>query len=301
MPILRINALGDRPLPADEGALDAALDRALARLRPDAPLVILVHGYKHSPHVAGHCPHGHILSLAPRRGGRALSWPRHLGFGRGAPGEGLAVAFGWHARGTIWQAWREAETAGHALAALVARISERHARPVGLFAHSLGARVCLAALPALPAGSVRRLVMLAGAEFGDRAAEALDSPAGRRAQVLNVTSGENLLFDLLLERLLQPPWATRRALGAGLPDLVPSWVDLRIDDPETRAHLARLGFRIPPPVRPVCHWSGYMRPGLFALYRALLVRDAPLPVQALRLPARPRREDPGRDRLFTPA
>jgi hypothetical protein len=47
-------------------------------------------------------------------------------------------------------------------------------------------------------------------------------------------------------------------------------VDLRIDAASTRAALAELGLRIRPPATRICHWSAYMRPGLFAVYRRML-------------------------------
>ena len=47
-------------------------------------------------------------------------------------------------------------------------------------------------------------------------------------------------------------------------------LDLVIDDPDTEQALARLGFPLWPASVRVCHWQPYLRPGLFALYRALL-------------------------------
>ena len=259
-----------------------ALDHAMARLPHGAPIVVMIHGYKHSPLRPENCPHRHVLALKSQRGGRSTSWPQHMGFGRGAH-DALAIGFGWHARGTIWDAYWEAQAAGLALARVIGHIALRHGRPVHLFAHSLGARVSLAALRELPAGSVGRVVMLAAAEFSDLAAEAVASPAGARAEYLNVTSRENLLFDGMFEWLLQTPWASGRSLGRGIGETRARWVNLAIDDPATRDHLARLGHRIRPPRQAVCHWSGYLRPGMFSLYRAFLTDPAPLPLHALRV------------------
>ena len=53
-----------------------------------------------------------------------------------------------------------------------------------------------------------------------------------------------------------------------------------IDDPATEQALARLGYPLRPASVRVCHWQPYLRPGLFALYRALLARrlgPAPTP------------------------
>ncbi len=284
MSIVRFNAVGDRPVPEAPGALEAAL----ARLPRTAPLVILIHGYKYSPSSAARNPHDHILSLTPPRCGRSTSWPKHLGFGRGGPEDGLCLAFGWEAWGSIWGAAARAHGAGRALGRLIGKIGARRSGPVDIFAHSLGARVGLGALEGLAPGQVGRMILLSGAEFQARAGAALATPAGRTAEIVNVTSRANRPFDLMVESLLQPPWARGRALGAGIGiGAAPgAWRDLDIDDAALRAHLAQRGFPTRPPAHSVCHWSGYLRPGLFRLYRALLRDRLPLSI----LPASPERE-----------
>lgn len=274
MPLVRINACGDRPEPVDD------LGAALRALPPGAPVVVLVHGYKYAPDDAARCPHAHVLSLAPRAGSRAMSWPRHLGFGRGDAGEGLCIAFGWSALGSVWSAHAEAARAGQALAAVIATVGRAQAMPVHLLAHSLGARVALAAFRHLPEGAVGRAILLAAAETRAEAETALATPAGRKAEIVNVRTRENMVFDLLFRAAIHPHRPLARTLGAGLGRADDRWLDLGIDDAATRAHLAARGFRIPPPARRICHWSAYLRPGLFPLYRALL-RDG-LPLAALR-------------------
>ncbi|MBT8456842.1 MAG: hypothetical protein KJO15_12145, partial [Alphaproteobacteria bacterium] len=46
----------------------------------------------------------------------------------------------------------------------------------------------------------------------------------------------------------------------------------------------RLGYPIPAPSRRVFHWSGYMRPGLFALYASLIRERLPLSAITCHLP-----------------
>lgn len=283
MPLVRINACGDRPEPGDD------LAPALAALPARAPVIVLVHGYKYAPGHAARCPHRHILSLQPRPTARAMSWPRHLGFGRGDGDEGLCIAFGWRATGPVWNAHAEALRAGRALAAVIAGIRQMHPVPVQVVCHSLGARVALAAFPHLPEGAIGRALLLAAAETRAGAEAALATPAGRGAEIVNVCSRENTVFDLLFRAAIHPHRPFARALGAGLGRADARWLDLRIDDAAVRDHLARRGFRIPPPARAVCHWSAYLRPGLFPLYRALL-REG-LPLAALRPAAAP----PGAD------
>ena len=187
-----------------------------------------------------------------------MSWPRHLGFTGRAPSQGLCIGFGWEAAGTIWTAYGEAARAA------------RPGQQVDVVAHSLGARVTLAALPHLPGGALRRAVLMAPAEMSRIARAALDTPAGRAAAFLSITSRENDLFDFLLEGLVAPHRFGDRALGQGPGQGRCNWLDLQIDHAGTLAALGRLGHRIAPPARRVCHWSPYLRPGMFPLYRRFL-------------------------------
>lgn len=274
-------------LPVNDTGLpdDAALTQALAALRPDAPIVIMIHGFRFDPRSPAHDPHAHILALRPaRRCWKAVSWPRHLGL---AGDRGLAIAFGWQARGTIWTAHARAARAGIRLARLLTALDRvAPGRPVQIMAHSLGARVALTALPRVGAGRVGRIVLLAAAAFAPEARRAMASPAGRTAELLNVTAPENALFDMLLRAAFPLRGPT---LGGGLAG-VPNWLDLPLADPEALATLARLGWRIKPPRAAICHWSGYLRPGIFPFYRALLTdpRRTPLPLLRAHLAPPPR-------------
>jgi len=272
---------------------DAGLSSALAALPTGAPVVVMIHGYRFMPGLPGHCPHEHILSLRPTPGvPRAVSWPRRLGLAEDQAG--LAIAFGWPSRGSLRDCYARAARAGADLATLIARLRALAPdRPVDVIAHSLGARVALSALPLVGAGDVGRMILLAGAELRVCAKAALDTPAGRAAEVLNVTSRENAVFDLLLETALTLGLA--RSLGRGLPNPPANWTDLRIDRPETLAALAARGFPLDPPHQRICHWSSYLRPGVFPIYHAVLTRRiapatlrAPKPAAASLRGRRPR-------------
>lgn len=251
-----------------------------------APIIVMVHGYRFSPSDPMHDPFTHIM--APVRvhpGKRALPWPRHLGFGRGDPLEGLGVAFGWEARGSFWHARREAWRAGEALADLVERLrTALPGRPIHVVAHSLGARVTLRAMRLLPEGALGRVVLMSPAEHRETARAAMASPAGRGAEVISVRSAENRAFDALLQLLV--PWPDP-VLGLGLSGL-PNWLDFDPCDARVREAAAKLGHPIAPRRWRVCHHSSYARPGLMRLYRALLREPARLPLSALRVerPAR---------------
>jgi pimeloyl-ACP methyl ester carboxylesterase len=266
MSLLPVTCEGTTP-----GFDGAAVERSLAALAPRAPVAVLIHGFRYAPGAGIHCPHGHILSLTPRRDvPRAISWPRHLRLA--GPRDGLALAFGWPARGTIWQAQARTAGAAEALASLVAAI-RRHDpdRQVDLVAHSLGARVAMAALPRVETGSIGRVLLLAPADFRAHAEAAMDSAAGRSAEVFSITSRANALFDLCMETLLSA--RLHASVAQGLSHPRQNWLDLRIDDPATETALARLGFPLRPAMVRICHWQPYLRPGVFALYRALLARS----------------------------
>ncbi|MDP5305555.1 DUF726 domain-containing protein [Paracoccus spongiarum] len=278
MPVVKVNAHHVPP---------RRLWQTAETLPEGAPIIVMIHGYRYSPSEPAHDPHRHILSLDPdHRARRSTSWPRALGFGTGQPEEGLALAYGWEARGSLGGAYRRAGEAGETLAGIVSRLADQTGRPVALIGHSLGARVALQALRAAGAGAVSRVILLTGAEFRDAAAEAMASPAGSSAEILNITSRENDLFDFALEQWLS--LGRRQALGFGLDDPARNWLDVQIDQGETLAALEALGF--PTERRPLrlSHWTPYLRRGLFDFYRTALCQPWALPLGMLhaRLPGR---------------
>ena len=280
MTLLRIN-MQEQGLAMHGSALPVA-DTIRDTARGTGPVILMIHGYKFEPGHPDHCPHAHIFSLRSDHDcWKARSWPRELGLDGSAPGR-LGVAFGWPARGSIWQAYAQAAEAGRALADLI-RLIRRAAphRPVHAMAHSLGARVVLSALPHLPPHALSRAILLAGAEFSGAAEAALDTPAGRTIEVLSITSRENSLYDRLLERVIAAPHRGDAALGRRSPRRG-NWLTLPLDDAATLSALRRLGHDIAPPQRRVCHWSTYLRPGVFPFYTALLTEPKRLPLPVLR-------------------
>ena len=296
MPVLQIDAGPEGPrLHNSPRPLPPALRQGL---QGSGPIVIMIHGYKFDPRTPDTCPHRHILSLTPRRDCfKAVSWPRGLGFGGQPGGEGLAIGFGWPARGTIWGAYGRAAQAGRALAYLIDMIGRlAPGRPVHLLAHSLGARVALTALSHVSAPLVGRVILLSGADYGETARRALQSVAGPRSEIINVTSRENDLFDFLLERLVTPPEHGDRTLAHGMPQ-APNTLTLQLDHHETLQVLRGAGFQIAPPGGRICHWSSYIRQGVFPLYRALLRHPGDWPLVQLRA-ALPKGCDPRWSRIW---
>ncbi|WP_265501078.1 hypothetical protein [Paracoccus beibuensis] len=275
MAVMQVNAGSEVP---------PAILRAAGNLPPGAPIIVMLHGYRFSPHIPTHDPHRHILS--PDDLPHAPSWPRALGFS-GQDGEGLAIALGWDARGRLRAAYEKAADVGAGLGRLLSQLSDRAGRPVGLIGHSLGGRVALQAIATAEAGSVGRVILLNAAEFQHSAAEALRQPAGAGAEILNVTARENDVFDFALEQLLTR--GRHRALGNGLAQPRGNWIDLQIDDGATLDALADLGFPTDRGARRMSHWTPYLRRGLFDFYRAALCHPWALPLGLLRhhLPGRP--------------
>lgn len=269
MPILRVTVTENRPsLHGASVSLRAALRSGLAA--DPGPVTVMLHGYKYQPGHPVHCPHTSLFARKPeRRNAKIVSWPHHLGL-RAQHGEGLGLAFGWAARGSIWDAYKTAEHAGQALACLLSDIRQMAPeRPIHLVGHSLGARVALCAVRDSAPGTVTRAILLAAAVYGGTARDALCSDAGRQTDVLNVTSRENDIYDYLMERLVPPDTAGDRMLGHGGHN-IPNMVTLQLDDGESLQRLSHAGFPIAAPSRRICHWSPYLRRGVFALYRAYL-------------------------------
>ncbi|OSP56683.1 alpha/beta hydrolase [Pseudoruegeria sp. SK021] len=285
MALLALNVTDDGIIPRAGGALIPALQVSLTDLPKGAPIVILIHGFRFSPSVPSDDPHEHILSATPTIDcWKALSWPTALGLTGPNAAPGLAISLGWPSLGSIWRAYGAAERTGRALAGLIGVLRRSHSGPITVLTHSLGARVALQALPVLSADTaIDRIVMLAAAEVQSACRHALDSPAGRKVEVVNVTSRENDLFDFLLERALGT--MPLKTLGNGLPKAGPRWLDLPLDNSITLSRLASLGYSVPPPDRRVCHWSLYLRPGTFDLYRDMLIRPTETPLSRMRIEA----------------
>ncbi|WP_299691365.1 alpha/beta hydrolase [uncultured Tateyamaria sp.] len=279
MPILRLNArptglsLHGSPAPALP-----ALRRAAAGT---GPVMILIHGFKYDPDDAVCSPHVTIFGHGahPRRANGA--WLRPLGFGEKTSAEGLAIAFGWRARGDLGRASQSARVAGQHLVQVIRALrSANPERPIHAITHSMGSEVIFEALHGLAAGDVDRIVTLTGATYASRAAAALQTPAGRAADLFNITSRENDVFDFLYERLTTPPVPGDGAMGAGV-DL-PNVVNIQLDCPRTLHILQRFGGHIALPRRRMCHWSSYTRPGALQFYARALREPGTVPLTGLR-------------------
>lgn len=276
MPLIRINAVGKTP------ALHASpqsVDHVLANPElSQGPVIVMIPGYKYHPGDRLNCPHQNILALSPKA---SPSWPGQLGFGNNNVNEGLGIAFGWSACGALWRAKQQAATSGHALARVLRGLHDQSPdRPMHIIAHSLGIEVALEALHHLPAGSVNRVISMTGAGYRQRVHAALDTPAGQACEFFNVTSRENDVFDFMFERFISAPRRGDRAMGYGVN--APNAVTLQLDCLDTLDHLRRLGHRVAPPQRRICHWSAYTRAGILPFYNDLLRHPDMLTLDTIR-------------------
>jgi hypothetical protein len=266
------------PAGATCGPLAEALAAALERLAPGAPVVVLVHGYKFDPFHPARNPHADLFTAGPR------NWTDGLGLADPAPEAGLGIGFAWPAaaahlphllttaRTGFAHVYDRAETFGARLAELIALLqSLAPERPVDILAHSLGARVALAALPhlATPPG---RMILLGAAEFDTRARAFLAEAPGPGPAIYNVTARANDFYDAMFETFAPRASWSERALGLGLTGGRANWLDLQLDRAEVTAWLNARGIPLEPARARLCHRSFYTRRGTFALYRAILRR-----------------------------
>jgi pimeloyl-ACP methyl ester carboxylesterase len=290
MPVLNLTVTDtDIRTATGEASLDRRLTRAAAAGGPRDPIVLLIHGFRYSPLRGPANPHDSLYAVTPdglRRPRRQTSWPTALGFRDADSDPGLCLPIGWDGRGTFAEAFAQAETVGHRLAGLIARLHARYPdRPIKLMGHSLGGRVALAALGALPAPMVRQVILLAPADFDSHAEAVLTRPGAQGAEILQISPPENWLFDRLLEHALRRHPTPGTALGRRPPE-AENWIALNLANEAELANLAALGHAIGPRCAPVCHWGAYLREGVMDLYSALLTDRGP---RALRDLVPPRR------------
>lgn len=292
MPLIQLVSTGDVPKLRDRsGALLPVLAENLEAQPLDTPVVILIHGFRYDAAKPENDPAKSIFSpVPPADDPRSVSWPRHLGFCRGRTEEGLCIGLSWPARTGIREAYQRANEAGVSLARLVDLI--RFADPrreVVVVAHSLGARVALCALPHIKAGRIHRMVFIYGAEIGRETDHCLSTGNYPLPRIINVTSRENWIIDCTFAAAItRRPWT--KTLSSCTATRCAEWIDLPLHDPNALALLRAAGYPISQSLRPICHWSGYLRPGVFTVYRDFVRSPDKLPLDGLRRLADERRD-----------
>lgn len=292
MAVLRVNAAADGTIPAP-GTLATwreTLQTAIRRIPADAPVAILVHGYRYTWRplrgLVCHDPHRLLYVLddlvpSARKRPRTANWPRGLGFSEKGFEDGLCIALGWDARhwrpglDCFARVHRTAERTAAALVTLVRLVAEVDPRRrVDCLSHSLGARVVLQALRRAPDLPVARAVLLGAAEYSAEARLALEAQdyAGGRTEFYHMIARANDVYDGLFQVFAPPPPEPGDvALGArGLGRRHDRWLDLQLDHPETRRWLSGQGLAPQRAPERISHWSFYADPGAMTFYRAIL-------------------------------
>ena len=100
--------------------------------------------------------------------------------------------------------------------------------------------------------------------------------------VYNVTARANDPYDLAFETFARRRGWEERAVGRGLGDERPHWLDLQLDRPDVTAWINERGIRLKPPESRLCHWGFYTRSGALAVYQAILRRRPGWDIEALR-------------------
>lgn len=289
-----ITATEAGPVAAGGGGIEAGLRHGLGRAREAAPIVVLVHGYKFDAARGDADPHRSLYAFRPlAESGRIRSWPAGLGFSDDGGESGLCIGYAWPSRppplresligrcSGFRSVYERAGRYGARLAevlTLLQRLAPE--RPVDVLAHSLGARVALAALPHLtePPG---RLVLLGAAEFGERA-RAFLAGAPRTPEVYNIVQRSNDIYDTLFALFAPRSGRGDRPVGQGLGSPHPGWLDLELDRPDLTQWINAQGIPLAPSPRGPCHWSFYTRAGALAVYEAILRRRPGWDIPSLR-------------------
>jgi Alpha/beta hydrolase of unknown function (DUF900) len=274
----------------------AGLRRRLRRLGTRQPVVIMVHGYKFNPGLPATDPHRSLFAFRPAaEHWKIRSWPVGLGLADDRGETGLGIGFAWPAsaphlatllangRTGFAEVYDRAGAYGLRLAELI-RTVQRLApgRPIDILAHSLGARVALAALPFLDRAP-GRMILLGAAEFDARVHECLAAlRAPKPPQVYNVTARANDIFDAVFEAFAPRRGWGERAIGVGLGAQLPHWLDLQLDRTEVTAWVNAQGIPLTRAEARLCHWSFYTRGGAFAVYQAILRRQPGWDIASLR-------------------
>lgn len=275
MAILRLNISRDGAITTvgaegEENWRDE-LARRLDAAPDDAPVTALLHGFRYSW----------------RRGDRACdgrndphrrlytAWPAALGFTENDPANGLCIAIAWEARerglSSFATVYRRAAETGRALARIADFIAGRNrGRTLSCFAHSLGARVVIAAMIRARPCAFGKTILLGPAADLDEAETALSAAgdAGGAARILHMDARANRVFDGLFNAFAPRP-AGARPLGHEAPE-DPRWIRVVLDDPNVREALAARGAPLSRGPRVMSHSCFYEDPALMALYRDLI-------------------------------
>ncbi len=209
---------------------------------PHTRPILVVHGFGYDPW--GTVANSPQLSFVPQFSDRIFPGYHVIGHNYySAPAGVCGVVNSWLAGrwNRYRHAWDLAEAEGLKLRKYIDAMGEQ----VDIVCHSLGARVVASAFSQdyedLFEGKVRRVILLNGAEHVSRWAEVLRRPRLKQTQFLNICVKEDdvlaKLGSVLSPGRFHAPCVGQTGLGAAAPD---RWIDVCLDDPETKAAARRL-------------------------------------------------------------
>lgn len=270
----------------------AALTSILQKIPEDAPIAILIHGYKYDPAAPNRNPHQHIFSASPKAHKRVRSWPKGLGFSSDTTQDGLCIGFAWsaynpsintlisHRKNSFLHSYDQAAYVATILAQLLVDIEQiAPNRKIDLVSHSLGARVTLLGIDQANSSNIGKVILMGAAEYKS---VAQSSAMNSDAEFYNLTSRENDIFDFLFETFAKSSNKNDRALGNGLDQALSNWVDIQIDRKEVIQYFISRGIVITDQPKRLCHWSFYTRSGMMDLYHNILRQRVAWSVPVLR-------------------
>ena len=278
--------------------LKSKLAETICRIPKDAPIVIMIHGYRYHPKVTGANPHDLLFSELPRSTAYPCkSWPVGLGFRTSGFEDGLAIGFAWEglpapastrvaSLNKFARVYAQAACAGEQLAQLLGWIEEiAPGKTVDFIAHSLGARVVFCALAQARAQNPGRVVLMGGAEY----ASVVDGYFQRdyihpRLEVFSMQNRRNIPVDLLFECFAPRGSRGDYAIGRGYCGPEHRWLNISMDNPETLEALDRRGVAISKAAKfsLVDHWAFYASAGVMSLYQGLIRKRHHWPLPLLR-------------------
>lgn len=287
MAYLGISSHSGRLICRDDPATDVRLHiaQAIQRLPAQAPVVIMIHGFRYAPEAPFSDPHLTLYSSAANQIGRCLaSWTDGMGFSDTGFDDGLAVGFGWEAaaHSPSWhpmnmrgfpRIYKNAAVAGERLARVCHWINELAPdRTIDLMAHSLGARVALRAVH-LHSTNIGRVILMGAAEYASEADQVMKRlPHPSPLEVFNIRARENVFYDFLFEALAPRKKRGDIAIGRGYDGPHHRWLNVATDDASTLQALSVRGVGLGRSQARITHSGFYTRPGMFGFYQSL-IRD----------------------------
>jgi hypothetical protein len=264
LPVFRIDSWGWRIVCPDQPARDFKflLRHRLARMEPNQPVTIMVHGGGFSPF--SNSADGQMTIYARHLGPakwQSRAWPmRFASIGIAHQGN-MAIAYGWDAIKTDLLSgpnnaalFEAAEQEAANLATLINAIREIEAdRVVNIICHGLGARIVIQCFQYLTGNHLNRVVIMAGHEFSANTLTALSRKNTKGTQFYNLLSGATRLMDHRANAEMPKSGPKDRLIALGFPFQRHNWIDIETSLNEQRRQIMR-GASLPFVRKRFCRW-----------------------------------------------